>query len=302
MMRKVIRLGALIALAACGAPADDEALDGDSVELGNLPQAWVAKKASLGHRTWGARENTGNTSCDSLQSTSSTCYFHGHNGFDTLDMVVKYWVNPQWTDAEDAMIQGMVDLFISNANVILGGGQAQLPWSFSRLTGNVQPTDANVVIQAGFASGTLGSTVGQYTNVNWNDTRCLELAEPTAVNGTYRACHTVTAFGTGVNTAVISFDLGGLEAYMFQQGYSEAAKTDTRRHVLWHSMIAELGMGGTDTTQNSASRTTFSKTNRISAVVSGEEACRWRGLKDAIAQAGNPGDQTNYRIGATLCQ
>lgn len=293
-MRRFINAIALALFFGCGGEPGEmfpEPSDGGA-ELGSVEQGWTTKVSGTGFRIWGAKENFGNTACTLTQNSSSVCYYHGHNGGDTLDMVVKYWVNPQWVNTLDDIVRADVDTFISNALWVTQNG-AQLPWSFQRLGGNTQPADANVIIQAGYASGTLSGYVGQYISVDWQNCSG-EQSEPEPIPGTFHKCNTGGAGWNG--KAVISFDLDGLESYMTQQGYSAAAKTDTRRHVLWHGMHAELGIGGTNNTINSSTRTLFTPTNRITNFLSSEEICRWRGLTDAIANNGNPGDQANYRV------
>ena len=291
------------ALVACGG-VDNGDLFPDApdagAELGSVEQGWTTRKSSTGGRTWGVRDDYGNTACAHTQSSSSNCYFHGHNGGDTLDMVVKYWVNPQWTDANDDLVRGIVDTFISNAQWAVGNGQADLPWSFQRLSGTTKPSAANVVIQAGYASGTLGTNVGQYVRFTPASTGCVTLNEPTSLPGTYHQCMVFGGAGTA-NSSIIAFDLDSLEAYMFQQGYSASQKETTRRHVLWHAMFAELGLGGHHNAQHSSTRMYFSKTDGINSFLTSEEICRWRRLTDAIANNGNPGDQTNFRLSSSTC-
>lgn len=269
-------VAALIALLlfACGAPVDDE-------ELGQTSQEWATRQSAVGGRTWGAREEFGNPACTLTQSNSAQCFFHGTANASAGDNIIKWWPHTEWFNSEDAMIASLIDTFISNANGFLGNGQSAMPWSFQRLVGNTEPSGTNVVIRNKVipAGEALTTNVGQYVSVDWdNPGNCVfnlidpngALDEPTPLNGQYRNCIRATIY----------FALNDLETYMAQQGYSETAKTDTRRHVLWHAMFAELGLGGTNTSTNSATRVTFSKTNRITQVLSSEELCRWRNVNN----------------------
>jgi hypothetical protein len=291
------------ALFACGAP--DEAPFFDVVEsndedLWSITQGWATRYAQPSGRTWGAAQSSGNPACTIAQNDSTNCYFHGHNGSDTLDMVVKYWVNPQWTSAYDAIVQGLVDAWVIAAQNDTGNGQAVLPWSFQRLTGLTPPAGANVIIQAGYTTGTLSNSVGQYVSIQ-RGTDCFELSEPSPLNGKYHACQTGGYNGQPLVAATINVDFDSLEAYMFQQGYSANQKNVTRMHVLRHGLVAEIGIGGTNSSANSVTRTTFSKSNPIPAGLTSEEKCRWRGVSDFISNNGQPGETTQLTVSAATC-
>lgn len=293
-MKKLITL--ILFLFACG----DEA-DFADVELGQSQVAWTAKPSTTAGVTWGSQENLGNTAC--TKTAASNCFFHGHHGGDTLSMGFSYWVHSEWSNSEETLIEGLVDTFVSNATTLISlSPQTQLPWSFQRLDGTVEPSNANVVIRAGFANGTLSNTVGQYVTVDWDDSNCFKLDEPTLLTGSYYRCNSFVNGnpGTDVKVAKIIFALDDLNQYMIQEGYTESQKTATRRHVLWHGLLAELGLGGVNSS-TSPTKKTFSKTTPVNQFITAGEQCRWRGLFDKITNNGNPTESHQFKLSATTC-
>lgn len=305
--RLLAALAALCLFVACGdepyedADASEDASADASEELVTMQQGWATRKSAVGGRTWGSTEGAGQA-CIVNQTSNTNCFFHGHNGYDTLDVVVNYWVNPQWTDAYDDTVRFLVDGFVTYATSVTYQ-QAFLPWSFQRLAGSTQPANANVIIQAGYASGTLGPNVDQYVSVDFNNSTCHSLYEYAGdVNGTYHQC--VTSVGDPQTTqlaATISVDFDALESYFFQQGFSNSQKTAARRHVLYHGMLAALGLGGTNTTINSATRTVFLKNQPITATTSSEELCRWRQLSDLLGQGDQQGRSFSFMVSSNTC-
>jgi hypothetical protein len=292
-----------LGLLACGGVDNGDLFDDSpdaGPEFGTVEQGWATRKSASGGRTWGATEGAGQA-CILNQTTDTECFFHGHNGSDTLDVVVKYWVNPQWTNAYDDTVRFLVDGFVTYATSVTNNGQAFLPWSFQRLSGATQPSNANVIIQAGYSSGTLSNLVSQYVSIDPNDNQCVPLQEPAgAVNGTYHQCLTTNA-GNPALAGTINVDFDSLEAYFFQQGFTNAQKANARRHVLFHGMLAQLGLGGTNTTIDSATRTVFLKTIPITQTTSSEELCRWRQLSDTITNNGLPGTSFEFAVSPNTC-
>lgn len=274
----------IMALAACGGEAGelfDDAPDGGA-QIGTAEQSLSTRKSAVGGRTWGSQQAFGNSSCSLTVGANTRCYFHYTSGFN--QQLIKYWPHTEFFNSEDAIIASALDVFISNANVFVGSGaNPAMIWSFQRLVGNTEPEGTTVVIRNKVvpAGEVLGTNIGQYVSVVWSQCGDLfgnpdsPLPESPAVNGLYYNCR----------RAEVYFALNDLQVYMAQQGYSSLAQTETIQHVLWHGLYAELGIGGVNTSVNSSTRMTFSKTGRITQVLSNEEICRWRQVHNQDADS-----------------
>ncbi len=288
-----INLFAVVLALGCGSPSGDlfEDVPSDAgAELGTAEQSWATRKSAVGGRTWGSQAGFGNSSCSLTVGANTNCYFHYTNGFN--EQLIKYWPHTEFFNSEDAIIASALDVFISNANVYVGtGANPAMIWSFQRLVGNTEPPGTTVVIRNKVvpAGEVLTTNIGQYVSVVWSQCGDLfgnpetPLYESPEVNGRYYNCR----------RAEVYFALNDLQVYMAQQGYTGSAVTDTIQHVLWHGLYAELGLGGVNTSVNSATRMTFSKTGRITSPLSNEEICRWR-------QAHNL-DPNSYVVSSNTC-
>jgi hypothetical protein len=287
MITKFLFAFALFVMACSGEPLDSD-------DLGELSSAIMTKYSATGERTWGVKTTDAHrTACTRNGSSSQVCKFVSTAKFESADMVYKICVKPQFLLEEGepdyyAEAVALVNVFVSNMNSA-GQGSPSVGWSFSQVFSdgpNCNGVGANVIVVPGITSGTLGSSYGQYAAATFSG--CVNLTEPTPINGTYQTC-------TG---ATVAWAPKALKTYALSQGAGAGKAKTLRDEALHHALNTVVGIGAQSSNSNFVSYPTMSFSNS-KFPLSNEETCRMKGLSK-LSQ-GVPPNAGMMEISSTSC-
>lgn len=253
-MKKLISL-LTVALLSCA--GYDDSYD----SIGQNQEPWQIRASSVA--TWGVRTDGVRTRCD-LGTTNQTCTFTSSAGTAALgqnhQMIFPIKVDFTGRTEWQSEMEALVDAFCTQMqNTINMTPNPVNNFSCYRVNSAV---GAKLLVKPSALNTQTNSLISNFGSLTFAST--FTLTE--TLNGSYMSA----------GSATVRLDPTVITDYAASQGWNNTQKATARKRVLWHYLLAAIGVGSQNTSSGFASYGNV--TNTTPSVLTVEERCRIRNI------------------------